>query len=90
MLAIVMRQGIYSHVLKTVTKNDNDLAVARMIAGFQDQYGASAVFIDMGYGTGIYSAGKDMGRDNWRIVQFGGKSFDIGCRSLYVSCIISG
>ena len=74
MLAIVMRQGIYSHVLKTVTKNDNDLAVARMIAGFQDQYGASAVFIDMGYGTGIYSAGKDMGRDNWRIVQFGGKS----------------
>lgn len=74
MLAIVMRQGIYSHVLKTITKNENDLAVARLIAGYQDQYNASAVFIDMGYGTGIYSAGKDMGRSNWRIVQFGGKS----------------
>ena len=73
-LAIVMRQGIYSHVLKEIPKNDNDIMVARLIADFQDQYMASAVFIDMGYGTGIYSAGKDMGRDNWKLVQFGGKA----------------
>lgn len=74
LLAIVMRQGIYSHILKTMTKNENDMEVARIVAGFQDQYNASAVFIDMGYGTGIYSAGKDMGRANWKLVQFAGKA----------------
>lgn len=73
-LAIYLRQGIYTKKLKELPKNDNDMEVARMIAGFQDQYGASAVFIDMGYGTGIYSAGKDMGRTNWKIVPFGSKS----------------
>lgn len=73
-LAVVLRQGIYSNVLEVTPKNDNDMEVARRIAGYQDTYGASAVFIDMGYGTGIFSAGKDMGRDNWKIVPFGSKS----------------
>lgn len=70
MLAIVMRQGLYSKVLAEIPKNDNDLAVGRKIAQLQDSLSASAVFIDIGYGTGIYSAGKDMGRDNWRLVSF--------------------
>lgn len=69
-LAIVLRQGIYSKVLETMPKNDNDLAVGRKIARYQDDYGAAAVFIDMGYGTGIYSVGKGMGRTNWRLVSF--------------------
>ena len=73
-LAVVIRQGNYSHVLKTMPKNENDMDVARLVAGYQDQYSASAVFIDMGYGTGIFSAGKDMGRKNWRLVQFGSKA----------------
>lgn len=73
-LAIYLRQGIYSKKLKELPKNDNDMEVARMVAGFQDQYNVSAVFIDMGYGTGIYSAGKDMGRTNWKLVPFGSKS----------------
>lgn len=70
MLAIVMRQRLYSKVLAEIPKNDNDLAVGRKIAQLQDSLSASAVFIDIGYGTGIYSAGKDMGRDNWRLVSF--------------------
>ena len=74
LLAVVLRKGIYSKILKTMNKNENDLEVARMVAGYQDQYEASAVFIDMGYGTGIFSAGKDMGRDNWQLVQFGSKA----------------
>lgn len=69
-LAIVMRQGLYSKVLLEMPRNDNDMAVGRKIAQLQDNLSASAVFIDMGYGTGIYSVGKDMGRDNWRLVNF--------------------
>lgn len=74
LLAIVLRQGIRSEVLRTIPKNDNDMDVARLVARLQDDYSASAVFIDMGYGTGIYSAGKDMGRDNWKLVPFGSKA----------------
>jgi len=33
------------------------------------------VFIDFGYGTGVYSAGKQMKR-NWTLVPFGGKASD--------------
>ena len=73
-LAIVLRQGIFSKILKVMPKNDNDLAVARMVAEYQDEWGASAVFIDMGYGTGIYSAGKDMGRHDWKLIPFGSKA----------------
>ena len=69
-LEIMLRQGLYSKVLETIPRNDNDMAVARKVARYQDDYSASAVFIDMGYGTGIYSAGTDMGRSNWRLVAF--------------------
>jgi hypothetical protein len=69
-LAIVMRQGLYSKVLAEIPRNDNDMAAGRKIAQLQDDLSASAVFIDMGYGTGIYSVGKDMGRENWRLVNF--------------------
>ena len=66
-LEIVMRQGLYSRCLETVPRNDNDMMIARKVARWQDEYTASAVFIDMGYGTGIYSGGIDMGRSNWRL-----------------------
>ena len=73
-LEIVMRQGLYSRCLETVPRNDNDMMIARKVARWQDEYTASAVFIDMGYGTGIYSGGVDMGRSNWRLVSFAEKS----------------
>ena len=74
---IYMRQGLYSKRLGTYTKNDNDAEMAAILAGFEDEYKASAVFIDQGYGTGIYSFGVAMGR-SWILIPFGGKSGNIG------------
>ena len=74
-LEIVMRQGpFYKHLL-TMEKNDNDIHTAGLLARFEDEYNAAAVFIDSGFGQGIYSAGKTMGR-NWRLVSFAGKPMD--------------
>jgi hypothetical protein len=75
MLEIGLRQGLYFRILATIPKNDNDLQVAAILAKHQDEQGAQAVFIDAGYGTGIYSAGKSWGR-NWQLVWFGGESTD--------------
>ena len=68
-LEIVMRQGCFSKHLGTWPKNDDDAKMAGYIARFEDEYHAAAVFIDQGYGTGIYSMGKVMGR-NWTLVSF--------------------
>lgn len=74
-LEVVMRQGpFYKHLL-TMPKNDNDVHTAGLIAKFEDEYNASAVFIDSGFGTGIYSAGQAMGR-SWRLVSFAGAPMD--------------
>lgn len=71
-LEIVLRQGpFYKHLL-TLGKNDNDVHTAGILAKFEDEYQAQAVFIDEGYGTGIYSVGQTMGR-TWRLVSFAGK-----------------
>ena len=77
-LAIVLRQGLYSKILMVMPKNDDDIRVAGIVANYQDDYKASAVFIDLGYGTGIYSAGKSMGRTNWRLVGFAEKAIKDG------------
>ena len=76
-LEIYLRQGLYSKHLLTIPKNDNDVHVANIIARLEDEYRADAVFIDGGYGTGIYSAGQVMGR-SWRLIWFSGKSIDAG------------
>lgn len=73
---IVLRQGNYSKGLRSIARNDNDVEMANMIALLEDEYKADAVFIDFGYGTGIASAGKAMGR-KWRLVQFGAKPTDM-------------
>ena len=74
---IWMRQGLYSKRLAVYQRNDNDFVMAGYIAEFEDKYKADAVFIDQGYGTGIVSAGRTMGR-NWRLVSFAGESTDKG------------
>ena len=74
-LEIVMRQGYYMKSLASIPKNDDDWRMAQLIAQFEDEYKADAVFIDMGYGTGIYSIGKQLGR-KWRLIEFSGKSND--------------
>lgn len=73
--AIYLRQGLFSKLLGTYEKSDDDLRMAKIIADFEDQHQADAVFIDFGYGTGIHSIGKGWDRD-WRLVQFGGGSSD--------------
>lgn len=75
---ITLRQGLMSKILGKYPKNDNDVHMANIIANFEDQENADAVFIDGGYGTGIVSVGRTLKR-NWRIVWFGGESADKGC-----------
>jgi len=77
-LVIAKRQGLAFSVLQVMAKNDNDVHVANILARYETEHGADAVFIDMGYGTGIASAGQTMGR-SWQLVSFAGKSTDPGC-----------
>jgi len=76
---IGLRQGLKFEILRTITKNDNDVQMASLIASIEDEKKVDAVFIDAGYGTGIVSAGKTMGRKDWMLVWFSGKSNDQGC-----------
>lgn len=77
-LVIGLRQGLRFDILRTIPKNDNDVEIANILMRIEDEVGADAVFIDAGYGTGIYSVGKTVGRQ-WLLVWFGGESSDIGC-----------
>lgn len=70
---IGLRQGLHFRILAVYSRNDDDFVMAGYIANFQDREKADIVFIDYGYGTGIYSAGKTMGRE-WILVQFGSES----------------
>ena len=77
-LVFGLRQGLRYQTLASLPKNDNDVAVANMLARLEDQHRADAVFVDAGYGTGIVSVGRTLGRD-WRLVWFGGEAADKGC-----------
>lgn len=74
---IYLRQGNMSKKLMVYRGIKDDFQVAGYVAKYEDEYQADAVFIDLGYGTGIYSAGKQMGR-HWQLVEFGGASTDRG------------
>lgn len=76
-LVICKRQGLVSEILRVIGKNDNDVHIANLIANLEDEHKADAVFVDAGYGTGIVSAGKTMGRD-WQLVWFSGETIDKG------------
>jgi hypothetical protein len=78
---IGLRQGLKFEVLDTFAKNDNDIVIAQKLARWEDERRADAVNIDGGYGTGVISAGRTMGR-NWQIVWFSGESPDPGCLNL--------
>jgi len=74
---ISLRQGNFYKLLAKYPKNDDDFVMAGYIANFEDREFADAVFIDLGYGTGIKSAGNQLKR-NWMLVPFGGASNDPG------------
>lgn len=75
---IALRQGLWFEILGTYPKNDNDVEMANIIMRLEDEEGADAVFVDGGFGTGIISVARTLGRD-WVIVWFGGKAYDKGC-----------
>ncbi len=77
-LVIGLRQGLLFKVLQVIAKNDNDIHIANILARFEDEQQADAVFVDAGYGTGIVSAGSTMGRD-WTLVWFAAAAIDPGC-----------
>lgn len=77
-LVIGKRQGLRFEILRVLAKNDNDIEVAQILAQLEDEHKADAVFVDAGYGTGIVSAGKTLGR-SWRLVWFSGEAGDQGC-----------
>lgn len=77
-LVIGLRQGLKFEILKTMPKNDNDIEVANWIARYEDEHQVDGVNIDGGYGTGIVSAGRTMGR-NWNLIWFSGKSSREDC-----------
>lgn len=77
-LVIGLRQGLHFQVLKSIPKNDNDVFIANLIARIEDEVEADAVFIDAGFGTGIVSVGRTLGR-SWQLVWFAEKSSDEGC-----------
>ncbi|MDR3349767.1 MAG: terminase [Acidaminococcales bacterium] len=72
---IFLRQGLFCELLARFAKNDDDSRMAGIIARFEDERKAAAVNVDAGFGTGVYSAGKGMGR-RWTLVNFAGKPFD--------------
>lgn len=74
---LTKRQGLASTILAKGIKNDDDNVLAGAVARAEDEFEADAVFIDLGYGTGIYSAGKAMGR-KWTLVSFAAASDDLG------------
>lgn len=80
-LVIGRRQGLAFTILRKLAKNDNDVHIANILANIEDEEQADAVIIDGGYGTGVYSAGKTLGR-RWIIVWFSGESPDPGCLNL--------
>jgi hypothetical protein len=76
---IMLRQGNNTKLLGFYSRNDNDVQMANLIAQFEDDHQADAVFVDGGFGTGIVSIGHTMGRNDWQIVWFSEKSMDQGC-----------
>lgn len=77
-LVIGLRQGLMFRILATMPKNDNDLQVGAIVARYEDELEADAVFVDGGFGTGIISYGRTLQR-NWFIVWFADKATDPGC-----------
>jgi len=77
-LVISKRQGLSFNILRVLPKNDNDFEVGAILARYEDQYRAAAVNIDGGFGTGIVSYGRTLGR-SWNLIWFNGKPPEPSC-----------
>ena len=65
------RRGLFFKICWVQAKNENDIDLARRLASTEAEMKADAVCIDQGYGTGVYSYGREMNR-NWMLIPFGG------------------
>lgn len=74
-IAIYKRQGLASWKLGVYPRNDDDTVIAGYLARFEDEHNADAVFIDLAYGTGVASIGKQLGR-KWQLIAFASASSD--------------
>jgi hypothetical protein len=79
-LVIGMRQGLVYKQLEVIPRNDNDMEIGAKLANYEVTLKADAVFIDQGYGTGIVSFGRNMGR-SWQLIPFGGAASKPGYRN---------
>ncbi len=77
-MIIALRQGLYFQILEEHPKNDNDMQVANRLARLEDELEADAVNIDGGFGTGIVSGGRTLGRA-WNIIWFSAPSSRTDC-----------
>lgn len=81
-LEVYLRQGLYSKHLRSIPRNDDDVAMANMIANLEDEYQADGVVVDAGFGTGIVSCGRALGR-TWHLVWFANQETpDPGCLNM--------
>jgi hypothetical protein len=76
-IVLGLRQGLVYRQLQVFQRNEDDAIIAGAVAKWEDAEKADAVFIDLGYGTGVFSFGKQMNRQ-WMLVSFGAKSNTIG------------
>jgi hypothetical protein len=79
-LVIGLRQGLVYKQLEVIPRNDNDMEIGAKLANYEVQHNVDQVFIDQGYGTGIYSYGLTIGR-SWMLVPFGGAASKPGYRN---------
>ena len=80
LLVIGKRQGLWFEILAEIPRNDDDGRVAELLARYEDEFNADAVFIDFGYGTGIASFGKMWGR-SWELINFGSAAAKVGYKN---------
>lgn len=79
-VVIGKRQGLLFEILYEAPKNDNDMYVGNLLAQYETEHKADAVFVDLGYGTGIISYGRTIGRD-WQLIGFGEKALKRGFKN---------
>lgn len=69
------KRGLFIRMAWVQAKNDDDVELATRFAQTEIELHADAQFIDFGYGTGVYSVGKHIGR-KWQLIKFGGEPTD--------------
>jgi len=70
--SVFFRQGLHSKLLGRWHKIDN-MALADLVAQYEDEYNTDATFIDVGWGSGVIDRLRQLGRQPIP-VNFGGKS----------------